>query len=93
VLQEGLQKSINVNETSEAVINMAWLLATKGDPTEGETFIESRLGKYQGLWKIWMDLAIVKYKLGKNEEALRAAQKAYTMSQNEQTVYLYNQIN
>jgi Tfp pilus assembly protein PilF len=90
--KEALQKSINVNETSEAVINMAWLLATKGDPTEGETFIESRLGKYQGLWKIWMDLAIVKYKLGKNEEALRAAQKAYTMSQNEQTVYLYNQI-
>ncbi len=90
--KEALQKSMAINELSIAVTNMAWLLATKGDPVEAETFIQGKLEKYPDIWKLWMNLAIAKYKIGKKDEALHAAKRAYSLSQNGETSYLYNQI-
>jgi Flp pilus assembly protein TadD len=87
-----LQKSLEINELSDTVTNMAWLLATKDDPLQAETFIQDKLNKYPSLWKLWMDLAIAKYKIGKRDEALQAAKQAYSLSQNGETSYLYNQI-
>jgi uncharacterized membrane protein len=90
--REALQKSLEINELSDTVTNMAWLLATKDDPLQAETFIQDKLNKYPSLWKLWMDLAIAKYKIGKRDEALQAAKQAYSLSQNGETSYLYNQI-
>lgn len=90
--KEALQKSIEINELSDTVTNMAWLLATRGDPVEAEAFIRNKLDKYPQLWKLWMDLAIAEYKLSKRDEALQAAKQAYSLAQNGETAYLYNQI-
>jgi tetratricopeptide (TPR) repeat protein len=90
--KETFQKSLNVNELSDTVSNMAWLLATRGDPVEAEDFIQKKLRYYPNFWKLWMNLSIAQYKIGKKDEALQAAKQAYSLSPNEMTSYVYNQI-
>ncbi len=68
------------------------LLVLTDKPEIARDFAKSALQIYPNKASLWLDLAISEFKLGNQEEALTAAEKAKTLLPNEGTNYFYIQI-
>lgn len=74
-------------------LNFAAIQVLYGNPDTAIPIIKNILLKeYPGIWRFWVLLAVADYKLNNSKEALYAAQKAYDLSQNKQTIYVLNLI-
>ncbi|MFZ5932987.1 MAG: tetratricopeptide repeat protein [Patescibacteria group bacterium] len=63
-----------------------------GDPRESIEFVKSALKKFPQSARLWLDLALLNYKVGNISEAKILARKAYSLSQDAATVSFYREI-
>ena len=68
------------------------LLYRENNPGEAKKFAEESLQKLPFNTKLWLILAVSNYQLGDKEKALEAAKRAFSLSQNEQTYYVYSRL-
>jgi protein O-mannosyl-transferase len=75
--------------TYEYIIKYEYLY---GDTKEAVRIARMGTSDYPENAELWMLLAISEYKLNNQENALKAAEKAFSLQQNAKTAYLYRQI-
>lgn len=62
------------------------------NPQKAKEFTEGSLSKFPLNSKLWLILALSEYQLGNTQKALEASGRAYTLSQTEQTYYIYSHL-
>jgi protein O-mannosyl-transferase len=75
--------------TYEYIIKYEYLY---GNPKEAVRIAKMGTSDYPENAELWILIALGEYKLKNQENALEAAEKAYTLSQSPETAYLYRQI-
>ena len=73
-------------------VNISRYLVFFDKPVVARKYIQDGLKEYPRLPVLWVFLALAEYKLGNNNEAFTAAQKAYELAPNNKTEYLYYSI-
>lgn len=68
------------------------LLMYENNASAAAALIEKNISKYPRDQRLWLLLAAAYQRLGNQKDALKAAQYAYNLGQNQQSVYVYNQI-
>jgi protein O-mannosyl-transferase len=70
-------KALQYGENFQVYDHLANLGLVYGDAQENRDFIESHaLKKFPEDWKLWLDMAILDYKLGKTSDAKKEAERA-----------------
>jgi len=86
--KEALQMAISHAQFPLLYENLASILMSDIDQSPAKIFIESSLKKYPFDDKLWIKLALVNERLGKHDEALFAAQKAYSLVPKQNYAYI-----
>lgn len=86
------QKAIDNGNYYLAYENLANILLLHESTQEAKIFTEDALKKLPQNSKLWVILAVSNYLIGEKEASLKAATNAYTLSPNQQTYYLYNNL-
>lgn len=73
-------------------LGLAKILFFYDDTKKARDFIKEAVADYPDSGKLWILLAVSEYKLNNQEEALNAVEKAKIFLPNNQTNYLYSQI-
>lgn len=85
--------NINHKHAEKTYVSLAYILLFTEKPEKTELFIKESLNDYPNSSYLWMYLAVIEYKLQRQEEALVVVKKAKTLDPNNQQInYVYNQI-
>lgn len=90
--QEALKKAIGFDDFYLAYENLAGMMFIYDEPLKAKEFINGALAKYPYSARIWLALALVENKLGDHEAALTAAEKSYSLGQDDLNTYVYTQL-
>ena len=90
--KEYYEKAVNASpDTASPYLNLAALLVLHDNPASAVPILKNVLIKhYPKISRFWVLLALAKYKLGDYPSALDAANTAYALSENAQTIYVLN---
>ncbi|HSW96631.1 MAG TPA: tetratricopeptide repeat protein [Candidatus Saccharimonadales bacterium] len=83
---------INHNHFLVTYIRLAYMMYLSGEYNNAKQVINQGLQEYSTSGYLWIELAACEYKLGHQEEALQASEKAKVQLSNQQVEYFYNQI-
>lgn len=89
---EYYQKAIDNGSYYLAYENQAKLLFFHKDPKVAKNFTEESINKFPQNGVLWFVLSLSEYKLGNINASLEASKKAYLLSPNDQTYYLYSRL-
>ncbi|OGE20008.1 hypothetical protein A3A14_00155 [Candidatus Daviesbacteria bacterium RIFCSPLOWO2_01_FULL_43_38] len=87
------QKAVDNGSYYLAYENLANIhLFRDNNPQKAKEFTEDSLQKLPLNPKLWLILALSEYQLGNTQKALEASRQAYSLSQTEQTFYVYSHL-
>ena len=86
------QKAVDFGDYYISYQNMSDLYLVDGDINEAKAFNQQALQRLPYNAKLWLDLAVIKYRLGQLEEAKAAALKSYELDSNDTSAYVYNSL-
>ena len=90
--ENAFKKALEYGDYYPAYHYYAILIYTNQGPKAAESFITKALDKFPDSFSLWTYLALTKYHLGDKDNALIAAQKAYSLHPNPETQDLLNGI-
>ncbi|GEM_PF-474874 len=90
--KEYLFKAVQVSNNNVVYENYANFLLVYDTPEESKKFIREALKIFPKDAILWQRLAKAEYVLGEKQAALKAAEKAYSLSSDEKTKELYNRL-
>lgn len=91
--EEAYKRSIILSQEEIGYENLGGdYLYNDKNPSASAQILEKGIRYYQENQRLYILLAIAKYQLGKTQEALNAAQKAYSLYPNPDAAYVLNQI-
>lgn len=91
--EEAKKYYLEVLKTSDYYLaheNLSSIYVLEKDYEGGKVATEKSLEKLPNNPGLWLNLAVIKYKLGDKEGSLKAAQNSYSLDGNEQATYLYS---
>lgn len=90
--KNSLLRALSIADYYVTYDNLGSLAVVHGDPEENTEFIKNALRKYPNDYKLWLDLAIIEYKLGMKEEAKIHVANSYALDRSNLTLGLYDLI-
>lgn len=90
--REAYLKSLEFGDYYRAYEGLAAVSVFWGDPSENIEFVKSALEKFPKSSRLWLNLAILNYKIGNIDEAKNLAEKAYSYSRDPVTLSFYKKI-
>lgn len=90
--KESYKKAIDTSELPLAYAAISNLIYINGTYEEALSFTENALKKQSENAQLWLNLALLKYEIGNQKEALEAARKAYELSPTTDGLFVLKQI-